>query len=62
MEKKNNLMWIYSIPMQNFLEEYGIFPEIEDVVSSAAGYKNTEKIRKVLERYYIQNCLIKNKL
>ena len=38
------------------------YPEIEDVVSSAAGYKNTEKIRKVLERYYIQNCLIKNKL
>lgn len=61
MEQKR-LIWVYNIHKQNYLEEHGILPEVEDMVSSAAGYKNTEKFRKVLDRYYIQASLFKNRM
>ena len=59
---KRRLIWIYNIHTQNFLGEYDVWPEEEDVVTAAAGYRNTEKFRKVLESYHIQTCIIKNKL
>lgn len=47
--------------INNFLEEYGCYPEYEDVCG-ACYYKPTRKFFSLLDKYFIRYTAIPNRL
>lgn len=57
-KKRNKLIWIYSIPQQNFLGECGFWPVVER--NNAAGYKSSKGLRAAMESYEIRQMFYHN--
>lgn len=49
-----------NIKLQNYLEENGIYPLRE--YGKTAYYKKSKQLYSILDRYYIEKILIRNKL
>lgn len=60
MKNKPKLIWVYSVPLQNYLGERGFFPVKENFSGTAAGYKSSEKIKEVMESFYIREMFYHN--